>query len=100
MKVSSLVNLELFSQAVPETRSWFHQSQYLPRVTKMCSVRGEEFHAQIPNFAELLKSRKIWSILCGTSLDNVCRRNWSKVAYFQKRTAEVSNDIITISIAT
>ena len=68
MKVSSLVNLELFSQAVPEARSWFHQSRSLPRVTKMCSVRGEEFHAQIPHFAELLKSRKIWSILCGTSL--------------------------------
>ena len=68
MKVSSLVNLELFSQNVPETRSWFYQSQYLPRVTKMCSVRGEEFHAQIHRFAELLKSRKIWSILCGLSL--------------------------------
>ena len=68
MKVSSLVTLELFSQAVPEARSWFYQSQYLPRVTKMCSVRGEEFHAQIPHFAELLKSRKIWSILCGIRL--------------------------------
>ena len=55
MKVSSLVNLELFSQAVPEARSWFYQSQYLPRVTKMCSVRGEEFHAQIPRFARLLR---------------------------------------------
>ena len=68
MKVSSLVNLELFSQAVPEARSWFHQSRSLPRVTQMCSVRGKEFHAQIPRFAELLKSRKIWSILCGISL--------------------------------
>ena len=55
MKVSSLVNLELFSQAVPEARSWFYQSQSLPRVTKMCSVRGEEFHAQIPRFARLLR---------------------------------------------
>ena len=55
MKMSSLVTLELFSQAVPEARSWFYQSQYLPRVTKMCSVRGEEFHPQIPRFARLLR---------------------------------------------
>ena len=55
MKVSSLVNLELFSQAVPEARSWFHESKSLPRVTKMCSVRGEEFHAQILRFARLLR---------------------------------------------
>ena len=69
MKVSSLVTLELFSQAVPEARSWFHQNQSLSRITKMCSVRFEEFHPQIPTFARLLKSWKIWSILCGTSLN-------------------------------
>ena len=69
MKVSSLVNLVLSSQAVPEAPSWFHQIRYLPRITKMCSVRFEKFHPQIPTFARLLKSWKIWSILCGTSLN-------------------------------
>ena len=87
MKVSSLVNLELFSQAVPEARSWFYQSQSLPRVTKMCSVRGEEFHAQIPHFAELLKSRKIWSIFCGLSL----KMNFSYISQ------ELNYDIVLLT---